>query len=293
MICLLDMGLLTLDAAAWNTDRQQCLRPMLAMAVHKDWLLRYRVRMSWSDDFFSGFPWTQSPIPPELFDYCVSLTQFHSQMQSNGLLISPERLPDSPLPVVVPDPIVEEHVRSFRELWLHLLAGMICHPDAPQNGVAVPTWERQDMSPHRQLIVENAALLNAFVDRVPLLQVETDWQAFVRRFHRPDLGGVRVAVLGGQRAAFERASQRLTDIYNVVECRRLPPHYEENRTQQETQQRLNQTDLLIICTNRLKHSDTGQIKNIEDAGSLSCAIIRLNSDSTDQIVQAVVDYYRT
>ncbi len=293
MKCLLDMGLLMLDAAAWNTDRQQCLRPMLAMAVHTDWLLRYRVRLSWSDDFFNGFPWNQPATPPELIDYCVSLTQFHSQIQANGLLVASGRLPDAPLPTVVPDPVADEHVSSFRELWLHLLAGMICHVDAPQNGVAVPTWERQDMSPHRELIVQNAVLLNAFVDRIPLLKAEADWQSFIQQFHRPDLSGVRVAVLGGQRAAFERAQQRLMDIYNMTECRRLPPHYEENRTQQETQQRLNQIDLLIICTNRLKHSDTGQIKNIEDAGSLSCNIIRLNSDSTDQIVQAVVDYYRT
>ena len=293
MMCLLDVGMLTLDVAAWNMDRQRCLRPMLAMADHEDWLLRYRVGIFWSDDFFEGFPWNQSAPPPEMIDYCGTLMQFYSHMQANGLLLSSEYAPDRLLPIVVPDPVTAPHVSSYRELWLRLLAGMVCHEDALEDGVAVPTWERPDITPHRELVVQNATLLNAFVDRVPLLKDEAECQAFTRQFHKPDLSGVRIAVLGGQRAAFERASQQLKDAYNAAECLRLPPHYEENRSQQVTQQRLSQTDLLVICTNRLKHSDTEQIKNIEEAGSLTCAVVRISSDSADQIIQAVTEHYRT
>ena len=97
----------------------------------------------------------------------------------------------------------------------------------------------------------------------PLLLREADWQAFLERYHKPDLGGRRVAVLGGNRAPFERARERLA-AYGLTACRRLPPAYEETRTKQETKLRLQTVDLVVVCTNRLKHTDTDQLKAVKD-----------------------------
>ena len=185
MMGLLDMGLLALDVAAWNTDRQKCLQPIVAMAVHREWLLRYRVGIMWSDDFFGGFPWNQATVPPELNDYCISLMQFHSQMQANSLLVLPDQTPGSELPIVIPDPVAEPHVSPFRELWLQLFASLVCHPEASQNGVAVPTWEQSGVTPGQELVVQNAANVNAFVGRVPLLRVKRTGKRSLGNFINP------------------------------------------------------------------------------------------------------------
>jgi hypothetical protein len=87
----------------------------------------------------------------------------------------------------------------------------------------------------------------------------------------------------------ERATQRLAE-YGLEDCRRLPPAYEENRTAHDTRERLRTVDLLVICTNRLKHTDTDQIDSIR--GELRCRIVHLGSDSESQIVKAVIDHYR-
>ena len=293
MICLLDMGLLALDITAWNTNRQKCLQPVLAMALHKDWLLKFRVRIHWSDEFFSGFPWNLPSIPPELRDYSISLMQFNSQMQANDLLlIQEEANVPSALPIIVPDLTAEPHLAPFRATWLSLLGTMVCDAALLNDGIAVPTWEQSLTNDQQAITIENAEEVKACTANVPILKVEAQWQTFIQQYHKPDLTSIRVAVLGGERASFERAKQRLLEAYNVADCRRLPPHYEENRSQQQTQQRLTQVDLLVICANRLKHSDTGQIRNIEEAGSLSCAVVTINSDSADQIVQTVVNHYR-
>lgn len=293
MICLLEMGLLALDTAAWNTDRRKCLQPVLSMALHRDWLLKYRVRLHWSDEFFNGFPWNQPNVPPELIDYCRVLTQFHSQMQANGLLITQGQANVPPtLPAIIPDLTAEPHLAPFRATWLSLLGTMVCDTEAVNDGIAVPTWEQPLTRNRQEITIQNVAEVTAYAAQIPMLKAEAEWQAFIQQYHKPDLTGIRVAVLGGERASFERAKQRLMDAYNVADCRRLPPHYEENRSQQQTQQRLSQIDLLVICANRLKHSDTGQIRNIEEAGSLSCAVVTINSDSAEQIVQAVVNHYR-
>ena len=293
MICLLDMGLLALDVAAWNTNRQKCLQPVISMALHSSWLLKFRVRIHWSDDFFSGFPWNQPSIPPELRDYSISLMQFHSQMQANGLLIASDETNVPPaLPVIVPDLTAEPHLAPFRDTWLSLLGIMVCDANGLNDGIAVPTWEHPLTTNQQTIAIQNASDVKACVANVPILKVESEWQAFIQQYHRPDLTGIRVAVLGGERASFERAKQRLMDAYNVADCRRLPPHWEENRSQQQTQQRLSQTDLLIVCANRCKHTETTQITNIKEAGNLSCAVVDINSDSAEQIVQTVVNHYR-
>ena len=293
MICLLDMGLLALDLSAWNTNCSKCLLPGIAMALHKDWLLRYRVRVPWLSDFFNGFPWNQPAFPPQLLDYCTILMKFYNDMQTNGLLIETDAEVPDLLPVIVPDLLVEPHLAVYRASWLSIFAGLLCDTDAPVNGVAVPTWEQPETENRSEITVENAGEIKASLSAVPLLKSEADWQAFIGQFHKPDLDGVRVAVLGGERASFERARQRLMDIYNVAECRRLPPHSEQNRSESQTKQRLSQVDLVIVCTNRMAHSDFTQLRNIEEAGSLPCVIVPINSDSADQIVQAVVEHYRT
>jgi hypothetical protein len=49
-------------------------------------------------------------------------------------------------------------------------------------------------------------------------------------------------------------------------------------------------ELVIVCTNCLKHTDTDQLKAVED--ELSCASKDLNSDTDAQIVKAVLDHFR-
>jgi hypothetical protein len=263
------------------------------MGLHADRLLRYHVRLAWSDDFFYGFPWTQPHCPPELTDFCTGLTAFHDHVKANGLLVTADDLPASAaLPTISPDLLAADYLADFRVVWLRLLALLICDAATVADGVGVPTWEQPVTARRTALQITNAVDLSAATDAVPLLRTEADWQAFVQQFHRPDLTGVRVAVLGGQRHTFERAQQRLVGEYNVAECRRLPPASEENRTQQETRQRLSQIDLLVICTNRLAHSDTDQVANLQQVGALSCEIVRLNNDTADQIVRAVLDHFQ-
>lgn len=293
MTCLLDVSLFVLDVAVWNTDRQRCLQPMAAMNVHAGWLERFRVRLAWSNDFFSGFPWSEARASRELTDFINFMTRFHGHVEGNGLLVTPDDFPvPAVLPNIAPDLLTADYLTNFREIWLRLLTGLICDRATVDEGVGVPTWEQPAAVGQTALQITNAADLSAAADTVLLLRTEADWQAFIQQFHRPDLSGRRVAVLGGERAAFERARQRLQTEFNAAECRRLPPAWEENRSQQETQQRLNQIDLLVICTNRVAHSDTEQVSNLRQAGALSCDVVPLNHDTANQIVEVVVDHFR-
>jgi len=89
------------------------------------------------------------------------------------------------------------------------------------------------------------------------------------------------------RAAFERAKNLLA-TYGLSECRRLPSLYEQNRTRQQTRERLQNVDLLIVCINRITHSDTDHLSS-----DLPCAIRHIDKDSESAIVEAVVKYFRS
>ena len=292
MICLLDASLFVLDVTAWTQDRSRCQLPMDAMLLPIEWLPRWQVKLVWADDFFNGFPWNQPAFPTKLTDFCNALMQFYSRMQSNDLLWTYAGEQPTTLPIILPDLLASDHLADMRETWLQLLGALIREQTTVTEGLRVSTWTRPETKGQAALTIQNAPDLRAATDTVAILQTETDWQAFIQQYHRPDLSGKRIAVLGGERATFERAKQRLSDQYHAAECRHLPPHYQQNRSEQQTAQRLQQMDILIICTNRLKHSDTEQIKNLERAERVPCPIIRLNNDTTNEIVQAVVDHFR-
>ncbi len=284
MLALLDLGLFVLDPAAWNADRARCEAPVLAMAVHDRYFRRYPVRLLWSEVFFDGFPWNQPRCPPQLRDLCVLMTQLHDYLHGNGRLLGAGAVADGP-PAIDPDPFEPTCPGELREAWLALLGSVAVEARPAREGLAVPTWERVGLARARVLRVTTTAAMH----EAPLVAVEADWRAFVERYHRPDLGGKRVAVLGGNRAPFERARERLA-TYGLTDCRRLPPAYEESRTKQETKLRLQSVDLVVVCTNRMKHTDTDQLKGVKD--ELSCAIVMLDADTDAQIERAVVEHFR-
>jgi hypothetical protein len=280
VLALLDLGLFVLDPAAWNADRARCEAPILAMTVHDRFLRRYPVRLLWSEAFFGGFPWNQPRCPPALRDLCVVVTQLHDYLHGNQRLLGPETGPDTP-PAIDPDLFDPGFPGELRETWLSLLGSVAVEQRPAREGLAIPTWERESIGRARALRITTAAVVHV----ASLLVVEADWQAFVVRHHRPDLGGKRVAVLGGNRAFFERAKERLA-AYGLTDCRRLPPAYEETRTKQETRLRLQSVDLVVVCTNRLKHTDTDHLE-----GELSCARVMLDTDTAAQIEKAVVEHF--
>jgi hypothetical protein len=292
MIAHLDLGLFTLDPNAWKKDRARLLAPIAAMASHGTWMRRFPIRLLWSDDFFEGFPWNQLPCPTELRDACIVLTSLYEYLKSHSRLLNPSDLPPPPEgePRLDPNLAEGDYPDALRALWISLLLSTITSPDLAAAGIGVATWERTAPEPQsRQLRLSLDKSPQPLLETIALITGDQDWDAFVRQYHKPDLSGLRVAVLGGSRAPFERARVQL-ETYRLKECRRLPPAYEENRSKQDTKQRLLNTDLLIICTNRLKHTDTDQIKSIES--ELPCALVRLDHDTEAQIVQAVIDHFR-
>lgn len=52
-------------------------------------------------------------------------------------------------------------------------------------------------------------------------------------------------------------------------------------------QRLDKMDLLLVCTNRCKHTDTDHLK-----GGVACPRIDLNSDGETALVEAVLGHFR-
>jgi hypothetical protein len=241
------------------------------------------VRVLWSDAFFDGFPWGQPELPREFRDAWVVVSTVHELLRSQGRLVTPEMLPlppDDPVRVQ-PDLLGERYGKALADAWLWLL-GAATADGGLADALAVPTWARPLIAGATELRILPGSRTAA------LLAGDADWRAFVERHHKPDLRGRRVAVIGGNRAPFERAREKLA-TYGLTDCRRLPPAYEETRSKQETQQRLQSVELLIVCTNRMKHTDTDHLKGIEP----TCTRVDLHADTEAQIEKAVVDHFRT
>lgn len=293
MIALLDLGLFVLSPDLWSTDRDRCLEPMLAMEVHSRHLRRYPVRLLWADDFFLGFPWNLPVCPAELRDACVVVQSLYEVLRGQNRLLTSEQLP--PASNVAPsiEPALLDEDLGYPEdlcvAWLDLLGAAASSRAAVDAGLSVPSWHRPLIGDVRKLSIANPGACAALVDHAPLLLSDADWRAFLERYHRPDLRGRRVAVLGGSRAPFERARERLGS-FGLTECRRLPPAYEEHRTAQTTKERLRSVELLLVCTNRMKHTDTDQLESVR--AELTCAVVHLTSDGETQLVQAVIDHFR-
>lgn len=291
MIVLADLGLFIIDPEAWEADRETYAAPIGALALHDRFLRCYPVELLWSDLLFDGFPWNQPSCPPALRDVCVVVTSLHEHLKGNGRLLLVDALPPVPdaLPAIEPDLLVdEEYPEDVRTAWLGLLGAVMPDDRFWADGLAVPTWERAHLPGVRELRV-TLGDAPPVLRSAPLLTGDADWKAFLACFHRPDLSGKRVAVLGGHRPPFERARERLA-TYGLTDLRRIPPVSERNRTRQELRQALLSVDLLVVCTTYMGHTDTAQLDGIRDR--LSCAIVLLPADSDAQITRTVAEHFR-
>lgn len=288
MMALLELGLFVIDVRLWNEDRARCCEPVEAMAIHTPWLDRHGIRLLWEEDFFAGFPWNQPKCPPELRDACTVIQSMYERARSNKRVISLEQIGDPPEGVrIEPDLLAGNYHDDARLAWQWLLSWAVAAERAAE-GISVPTWARALVENAHEVLVLRKDAPSKPLGSAMLLRNDTEWKLFVKRYQRPDLRGRRVVVLGGNRDKFERARIRLVE-YGLAEkdFRRLPPAYEETRTKQETRTRLQNADVLLVCTNRCKHTDTDHI-----SGELSCARIDLENDTETTLVEAVLNHFR-
>ncbi len=284
MRALLDLGLFMLDAGQWASDRKRCVDRIAAVATHGPWLRSQPVHLVWSEVFFEGFPWNQPECPLELVDLCNALNQLLESSRGRRKLASAADLPPAPAGQVALSPDLAagpypSHIQAeFRTL---AAAASLAEPA----GFSVPTSEGPAIGSARTMEISIASG-GSPVGSADLLITDHDWRAFLRRHKKPDLTARRVAVVGGSRAPFERA-RRTLEAYGLTELRRLPPAFEETRTRQQTLERLEKMDLLLVCTNRCKHTDTDHLK-----AGVPCPRIDLNSDGETALVEAVLGHFR-
>lgn len=288
MIALLDLGLVVIDAELWKRDQASATRRADTIAEHAPFLSKYgQLRLLWSDEFYTGFPWNQQSCPPPLKDYCVVVQQVVEQLRGQGRLLALEDLPESLTDecIMVPDLLADctSDVPDLHTCWRWLLSGAVFGEPRVEGALCLPTWPR--LPPSREIEVRYAEKSA----RLPLILDADDWRAFIGRHYRPDLGDFRVTVLVGDlnRAAFERARQELA-AYGLRDCRRLPSLYEQRRTKAQTVERLQGVDLLVVCTNRIKHADTDHL----DSEQITCPISYIDQDSEAAIVTAILAHFR-
>lgn len=291
MMALVDLGLFLIDVRLWNEARDRCTMPLEAMAIHSPRLRLHSIRLLWAEDFFAGFPWNQARCPPELRDACAVIQRIFEEARSNGRLVLLDEIGNPPDDVrIEPDLLGRRYPDDARMAWLWLLSWAMT-PERLERGISVPTWpgalEKEKQEEH-ELRVFRLGASSDLLGRAALLKNDVEWDAFLEHYQRPDLRGRRVVVLGGSRAPFERARASLV-AYGLAEkdFRRIPPTYEETRTKSETLARLQHADLLLVCTNRCKHTDTDHV-----SGPLPCARIDLNSDGTTTLVEKILDHFR-
>ena len=284
MKALLDLGLFMLGAEQWASDRRACLDRIAAVATHAPWLRGQPVHLLWSDVFFEGFPWNQPECPRELLDLCNAMNQLLESSRGRRKLLLASDLPPAPTGTITltPDLVTGPHPPHIQAEFRALAAAAALTEPAQ---LAIPTSPAPEMGHAREVKI-TVGPPEQTVGTADLLLSDDDWHTFLRRHKKPDLAGHKVAVLGGSRAPFERARKTL-EAYGLTELRRLPPAFEETRTKQDTLQRLEKMDLLLVCTNRCKHTDTDHLKT-----GVPCPRIDLNSDGENALVEAVLDHFR-
>lgn len=292
MICLTDPRLIMLDLSAWAIDRSMCLAPAASMSQHIDWVQKYGVGLLWSDDFYSGIPFNNPNCPPDLIGHSASLVQFLARQDANGLLSRANITGAIKFPVISPDIFHESRVAQFRLRWLHLLGHAICTPELVGQGFGVLTWESGFEPSPGELAIVNRSDLGALLSSVKLISNQSDREAFVNLYHRPNLAGKRIAVIGGERGWFERARSVLIETFGAAECVRLPPSYESHRSEQQTRQQLTNKDMVVMCEGRMKHVDSQQVHNLAASGAIKCPIVHANAGTSNNIIDAVVSFYR-
>lgn len=288
MMALLDLSLFAIDVRSWQESRANCIASIEAIELHDQHLREQPIRLLWSDDFLDSFPWNQQDCPRELRDSCTALLTLYEHLRSNGRLVLLDNIdiPESDF-LIEPSSLLDGFQQDLRLAWSWLFAWATSESHVGE-GVAVPTRPRAALQNAREARVSSDDVFFSSHGSAVLLFRDSDWTHFVQTYKRPNLQGKRIAVLGGSRAPFERARKQL-EAYGVHmhDMRRLPLAYEETRTKQETLDRLKNADLLLVCTNRCKHTDTDHVD-----GPLSCARVDLNSDGHTALVDAVIRHFR-
>ena len=193
---LLDLGLFVLDPAAWSEDRARCEAPIRAIAVHERFLRRYPVRVLWYEGFFGGFPWNEPRCPPEL---CGAVR------------------PGDPAPTSTSTATgAWSKLRRARGYSTDDIPGLFepgCPGELRDAWLSAPRLRRNEARPARrgprcpdlgtERTGEGDASSRSSPRGVPRRTAPPRGgrlAGFLERHHKPDLGGRRVAVLGGKRA---------------------------------------------------------------------------------------------
>ncbi len=250
---------------------------LTALALHCEQLRTYPVGLLWQDEL-EAVLYQHASIRRDIVAAVSGVLEY---LRGNGRLYS-QTLSSGDVPNIFP-PLTVSRDADVREVWLRLLGSAASKSPSVARGIGFLSWQRQDLLGSKSIRISNAS--SAAVDILAIRQLE-EWNVFIREYHKPDLSAVRVAILGGKRAPIERARQELAS-YGLAELRWLPPSREEHRTQADTLSRLQNIDLLVVCTDLLGHVDTDHLKG----GILPCRRRDVHNHSTASVVQEILAYF--
>jgi len=250
---------------------------LTALALHCEQLKTYPVGLLWQDEL-EAVLYQHASIRRDIVAAVSGVLEY---LRGNGRLYS-QTLSSGDVPNIFP-PLTVSRDADVREVWLRLLGSAASKSPSVARGIGFLSWQRQDLLGSKSIRISNAS--SAAVDILAIRQLE-EWNVFIREYHKPDLSAVRVAILGGKRAPIERARQELAS-YGLAELRWLPPSREEHRTQADTLSRLQNIDLLVVCTDLLGHVDTDHLKG----GILPCRRRDVHNHSTASVVQEILAYF--
>ncbi len=277
MISMLDLDLLS-DTLAEHASRSKSL------AIHAEHIRKFSVRVLWDDSFEPLLPWHE----PAKREWCIILSQLFDYLRGNNLFVlrASFTAPLSIAPEIEP-PLTANYPLSHKSLWEELLCDSLRKSTSAEVGLAVLTWDRfrnNRLTPTAVRITNSSSLALSGSEAI-ILYRKCDWQKFIENYFRPNMSQYKLAILGGDRARVERAGRRLLDAYMLGRFRYLAPSYEQNRTKRQTLDIVESMDLVILCTNRVKHMDSDHVKGA------SVPVIPINQDSEDEIIKCAVAYF--
>ena len=118
---------------------------------------------------------------------------------------------------ITPDLFDSEHLMPYRDDWMAVLNYFATDKSVLESGFCIASCDRDATMGYELLRLAVSKGEDVPDQDFPLVSSDEDWQELVRRYNRPDLSSVKIAVLGGIRAQSERALRRLRDEYNLVE----------------------------------------------------------------------------
>lgn len=286
MICLLDLGLMVVPPD-WQTIDLPIEEYASAVSCHATQLEQHAVRLAWHDVYTEYYPWCLPNCPPDLIDVCNVLCRAVSYAGSNDLLIESPSDAVEVEAVLYPELLDDGVPPELRQMWHRSVMHLAAHLEPFDDEVLIASEASRCPTSSFATIV-NAQQNNCRLDRLPIISGESDWRVLWDRLVQINLDGMRVAVLGGDRQHFERASQELVERYNIGRIIRLPPHFEQNRSQNETHERLQGVDHVLVITSCLKHVDTAHLRYVEERRRGSLNVIYSARDSKNAIVDSIL-----